>query len=686
MQQVIIYHFKGVAMCRFLILLFLITSVISTQAQKISSYGKEFFFAIPPNDSKNSLTSLNVLKLYITAISKSKVEVTYNGVTKTYTINANSTKEISLDKESSLGATIYTQEVYETGVVKNKTFVVSSDYDISVSVLNSKEMTADSYTVFPTKAWGNNYIHLAYWDQEYIFYPGGNQSDKKTGSGMLIIANQDNTQLKILYKGKKGTKTTNGKRIGENETVTLNKGEVFSFRSTGEGELRYDLSGTQVISNKPVGAISFHQRTSIPGEIDVNGKDYLVEMVTPVTAWGKKYVCLQLNREDVDYYLSTKWGDYFRGIASENGTIVTCKYYSFETGELYDELEFKLNANEYFEYNGSKIDNYNNRSIRGISIWESNKPFMLMQYCYSSEWDKVGFKDKEYDPFMTLAVPTEQYVNYTVFNVPGLSSGIINSFANILVTAPDYDNSVLKTIKIDGQSLSSRYPQLLLNKVPNEDLYWLRFPISSGNHIIEAETTFGAYLYGFGNFISYGHTTSQGFEPINNDGAPRIEMTEVGCGEYYVSVMDSSGIQSLEFSDVNNITYDTTGFYKHINSFEYSFKLNVIDVDINCSAKIFATDVLGYTGMYTFTFPEENMKYYNLDLVSTKSLFETTDTLKVDLNISSEYWPIYPLDTFEIKIEYENNKYQFIGLDSKLEDDFSISYKKEKIRRKRELF
>lgn len=649
-------------MFRLFLLLFCIVNITTVFSENISSYGKEFVFAIPPNDAENTSATLNVLMLYITAIEKSNVQVTYNGKTEYYTINANSTKEIELKNLIRPSNNKYGQEVYETGVVKDKTFRIESDSDIAVAVLNSKEMTADSFIIFPTKAWGKNYIHLAYWDNEIY---GGHHK----GSGMLIIANYDNTVLNIYYKGINGTKTTEGKKIGDKETITLNKGEVYSFRSTGIGEFDFDLSGTQVISSKPVGAISFHQRTSIPGGEYIDGKDHLVEMITPVTAWGDKYVCLQLARDNVNGWFSKKWGDYFRGIASENGTVVTCKYYNFETGELYDQLKFEIDANEYFEYNGKKGLDLNNKSIRGISIWESNKPFMLMQYCYSADWDR----NDDYDPFMTLAVPTEQYVNYTVFNVPGKSSGIESSFANILVSASTDNKDILKTMRIDGLRLSDLYPELLLNKVPGENLYWLRLPISQGNHIIESDALFGAYLYGFGNYISYGHTTSQGFDPINNDGAPIISYTEVGCGEYWVTVTDSTGIQSLEFENVNNLSYDTTGFYTQIDSFRYEFPIYVDDVDLIGGVTINAIDLLGYSGSLYFTFPEEEMKYYNVDLTATKQLFETNDSLSAEIRLNSKHWALYPLDNFEIEIMFDPAKYSFLQFNSSLGEDFLVT-------------
>jgi hypothetical protein len=292
-----------------------------------------------------------------------------------------------------------------------------------------------------------------------------------------------------------------------------------------------------------------------------------------------------------------------------------------------------------------------------------------MQYCYSADWDGKS----NYDPFMTLAVPTEQYVEYTVFNVPGESSGILYSYANILVNASDTEKEILKTMKLDGISLADQFPQLLLNKVPNEDLFWLRLPISQGNHIIESDAKFGAYLYGFGEHISYGHTTSQGFKVINNDGVPKIELTEVGCGEYRISVSDSSGIQNLEFEDVSNITIDTTDFYKAVNSFHYSFNIYVQDIDLDCKATIFATDVLGFTGKLVFTFPEEETKYYQIKLTPTKPIFETTDKIKADIELTTEYWDIYPLDNFELEVEFDPAKYRFEYFESTLGDDYIIS-------------
>ncbi len=279
----------------FLLIAIFIYSTNCLSAQEISSYGKDFWFAIPPNDHEKTDANTNVLKLYIVAVLKSTITVEYAGKQTNYIIDPNNTLEIDLDKEFSHPGNKYAQEVYNTGVINNKTFHISSDRDISISILNSKTYTGDSFIVFPVKAWGTNYVHLAYWDGEQI-------NNRPKGSGMLIIANQDETELTIRYKGKPGTTTVDNKQVGDIEKVTLNKGQVFSFRSKGENIRKRDLSGTMISSNKPVGAISYHQRTPIPGDISVDGADHLVEMLPPVTAWGKKYVCLQLLRDDVISY------------------------------------------------------------------------------------------------------------------------------------------------------------------------------------------------------------------------------------------------------------------------------------------------------------------------------------------------------------------------------------------------
>ncbi len=294
---------------------------------------------------------------------------------------------------------------------------------------------------------------------------------------------------------------------------------------------------------------------------------------------------------------------------------------------------------------------------------------MLMQYCYSADWDY----NSKYDPFMTLAVPTEQYVNYTVFNVPGYSSKIDESFANLIVDAKDTDIDLLKTIRIDGEALYNYYPELLLNKITGEDLYWLRLPLKQGNHIIEGDLKFGSCLYGFGEYISYGHTTSLGFKPINNDGNPKITINEIACGEYLVSITDSTGISSLSFDNNSNISCDTTGFYNIIEKYNYQFLMTVDDINQNVNLAITATDILGYNSTKSFTFPEEVRKYYNLQLVKDKDIYDLNDTIKIDIIISSNSWDIYNLDSFSIDINLDSKMYEFFDFKSNLTDDFEVN-------------
>lgn len=176
----------------------------------------------------------------------------------------------------------------------------------------------------------------------------------------------------------------------------------------------FDLTGSVITSTKPVGLISFHARTAMPNAGRMEGRDHLAEMTPPVSDWGKRYVTLEYSRERPN---GIGRGDYYRVLAAYDSTRVTGRFYDKVTKNLVGNINSgRLNAGEFqdFYYPGATPGTF----PYGVVMFESNKPFFVMQYSTSASWDG----DTMHDPFMIGVTPIEQFLSGAVFQTPVLTA------------------------------------------------------------------------------------------------------------------------------------------------------------------------------------------------------------------------------------------------------------------------
>lgn len=480
-----------------------------------SAQGREFWIAIPPNEYPGY--SVNALEIYVTSAKNTtaRLELPGGGI-----LNKQITA-FQISTFSSVSNEIgWSLEVWESEMVVEKGIRITADQPLSVYVLNAKPMTSEGYLALPVNALGTEYLHNSFPDFNEV---------RPWASGFIVVAAHDYTRVRIELRGKgKGmAKTSGGKNIGDVIQVNLMPGEVYYVRGDATTRGRFDLSGTRITSNKPIGVISTHQRTIIPSFDIYDGRDHLAEMMPPVSAWGKKYCTVQYER-------GSDLGDYFRIVASEDKTTWRVRWYDMVTKDLIGQTGGTLNAGQYAEYLNISVEANvpHDPSIRGTSVWEADKPVLVMQYAYSAQWDGNSI----FDPFMILVVPVEQYIPRTVFQTPA-SKSFQNNYFNIIAIGDTTDPSreILKSVKIDGDAVYTRDPKFLYNQIPGTDLFWAKIKVVPGAHYVEGDTKFGGYIYGFSNFDSYGWPAAMAINKIDETDTvpPTIEKTSI-CGDFKV--------------------------------------------------------------------------------------------------------------------------------------------------------
>lgn len=491
---------------KIVIILFIILNTYTSHSQDNASEGTRFIVAFPQNERTNSSDFNNNVKLAIYISSTNGATITLKNQSNNKTVTRTIIKDeiLSLDNFE-LGNQNEIEEISD-GKVSNKVIEILSDNPISVFVINSKNNTSDGYLAYPVTEWGNNYIHNSF----YHHY----RNRESRSSGFTILSQEDNTLIKVVLKGKgaqRGTTKSGNHFIGDTLTLYLNKNESYTVKTNSDYNNTFDLSGTLIIGSKPIGIISFHERTLIPQDNPDNGYDHLIEMMQPLSNWRNKFVSIDFGRA---------MGDYFRVLPLKDNTKLTITNYNESGNIIKIDTVFINTGGGFYEFNNAKINSYNSQSLNGIkgpTIWEADHPILVSQYAYSQDWEKNRSfsRNDNYDPFMLNLINEEQFTNNIRFLVPSYNDfdkHNINMIVNVDLTK---DITLqLESIELDGFPIYIKYPNLKSNRIGKTSFYWLRFEINPGVHSINSDVRLASFLYGFGSADSYGMQTALGNLPL----------------------------------------------------------------------------------------------------------------------------------------------------------------------------
>lgn len=450
-----------------------------------SSQGLEFWLAVPGNDDPQQ--PINALEFYVTSLYDTEVtiEAPGFGYSRTVALRAMSVVTFSTKDQTAN----WQWEFWKSEEKLRYGVHITAKKPISVYMLNGKTVTSDGYMAIPCTKWGTEYIHNSYYDFNEV---------RSWKSGFCIIAGEKQTKvtLKLNGKGTSLAKTVKGRKIGETWSVVLDAGDVYPVMGDGTTAGGFDLSGSIVTSDKPVGFISFHQRVIIPFNAQ-NGRDHIIEMLPPTSSWGKEFYTIELKRDNK--------GDFFRVVASQDNTIVDMVYMDKKDSTVLGRRTINLSKKgDFWEDYNYWTGTGQTEGIRGMAVWKSDKPILLCQYAYSSNWDSgLGF-----DPFMVVQTPVEQYGSNAIFQTPNnkaFNQNLIGFIVQGDDPKVDPNQTKLKSMVFDGDTIYKKYPQILKNRIKGTNYYWGQLDFATpGFHMIESKTKIGAYIYGFSEFDSYG--------------------------------------------------------------------------------------------------------------------------------------------------------------------------------------
>ena len=260
-------------------------------------------------------------------------------------------------------------------------------------------------------------------------------------------------------------------------TFTLNQQETYLIESS-EGE---DITGTRIVSNKPISFFPGHRCTNVPSAISFC--DHLTEQVPPTAIWGQSFLAAS--------FQGRQSGELFRILAAANATTVIVNCTTFT-----EPLSFLLNSTGSWEEVFVDADSF-------CSI-ESDNPILVMEFGLGFQLDRVG------DPFMTMVPPIEQNSNNYVFSV---LSEFSTNFITVFV-APEFFQS--ERIFVDRMSLeNSSWTEVYCTS--GICGFLTRVPLLPGEHRLyhqDADARVGLIAYGFNEVNSYGYPGGLQLVPI----------------------------------------------------------------------------------------------------------------------------------------------------------------------------
>src|SRR5688572_23282037 len=139
--------------------------------------------------------------------------------------------------------------------VSRRTLHVVFDHEVTIYGVNTMRWSSDSYVALPNDVLGTQHVVLSYPNTQQPNPLGEVFGRSDFPSQFAVLATVDGTRVDIVPR----TRLNNQPNTNP-FAVNLNAGEVFlAWAAGGTGA---DLTGTEVIANRPVVVYGSHQRTN----------------------------------------------------------------------------------------------------------------------------------------------------------------------------------------------------------------------------------------------------------------------------------------------------------------------------------------------------------------------------------------------------------------------------------------
>ncbi len=394
--------------------------------------GRDFWFAVPSNEW--GMAQLETyIQIYITSPVNTTAYVESNGSKTKLNVAAYSTTTFTVPKY---------WEVESSGIWENKAIhVYSNDADLTVYFMSHQFQSGDGSYIIPTIGWGTDYVVAAYGS----LFSGSGNGEYDLPSECIVVANQDNTSGTItplcdcrqceggnIYGDASSTIVV----YPANQPIPfqLNRGQCMQLMPVKATDAdNYDMSGTVIHANQPVGVLGASMDANIPNGYP--NADFVCTMIPPVRTWGETYYAmnpLQPPGSSNDYarylFISSKPGQTIFKYNCNQGNSVECVI-DAQYGIYWDELE----AGERFT---------------------SDAPFLVVWYMNSASYP--GPQSANGDPAMCILPSKEQFTKRVFFETPPVVPGVVSytNYVNIICRKTDASRALYDYKSILGHGAS----------------------------------------------------------------------------------------------------------------------------------------------------------------------------------------------------------------------------------------
>lgn len=523
--------------------LLVLTGSVGAQEANTGSVGTDFWIAIAPHEVREY--PAKNLAIFVSSAFDTEISIIGPGMTEPLKRQVKAGTTLTLDDKN--GAVSWDWEVRGSEVVENKGIHITSKRPVTVSVLSSKQFTSDGFTAIPTVSWDNEYIAVSYYDFNEI---------RAWAGGFMVIAKEDDTRITVTLRGTGSDtmKTAGGRHIntGTPFTVTLNTGDVYTVKGDGSTRGTFDLTGSLITSTKAIGVIGFHERTTMPNSVSFvngqwyDGRNHLVEMLPPVTDWDTIHVTHSTMRTSN----GKGQGDFYRVVAAEANTTVTCRYYDPVTKQLRGSFDRTITkAGGFIDVEQAEAPM---ALPSGQVVWTSDKPTLVMLYACSWLWDDYP----KLDPFAILIVPPSQHSPLAMFQTAS-TEDFDKHYLNLVVGPLGTDSVTtndLKSITLNGTPLYRHPgivpPGLLDGRVPGTAYHTATVVLDSlvGSYRLvgNGKVTLGGHVYGYGDADAYGWPIGgRPYSLIGIDTMPPVLVRTPGCASWDFTATELRNVPNL---------------------------------------------------------------------------------------------------------------------------------------------
>ena len=283
-----------------------------------------------------------------------------------------------------------------TGLSSKAVHLAAND-EIVVITINREDYTIGTCLALPVDVLGT--VHFA-----VSYSPASNKCQ------VAVVGTRDHTDVDITLP----SVMTVPVQLGDNSTycggetfrITLNAFDTFQLQSSG------DLTGTKIVSSKPVSVFSGNVRTIVGGGISY---DHIVEQLPPADTWGTVFITTPTPNRTT--------GDFFKIVSSRDNTslVVSLALDNSSTASQSETTYLLENAGDFAQV---RIPS------KPYACLRSTKPIQVFQIVLSQ---MSRYSDEEADPSLTVIPPVYQWMSDYYFATPSLGTQSFDNFVSVVV-------------------------------------------------------------------------------------------------------------------------------------------------------------------------------------------------------------------------------------------------------------